>query len=235
MLKYTLIILSIFFLWPHSQKATEVIKYFKKEDYIRHLDSLKDEFGSNKSIPEEYELECLIALSYYPELKNVTIEFIPGELKTTMAARPRIDAIFNSKSERTYRIFINNSIEDSSGINYEDVPFNARIGLIGHELGHITDYEQKSMFRIILNGIGYISNSTYRKNFEKNVDQITIDHGLGYQLYAFSFFVFHGANIGSDYLDFKKENYPSLKNYKMWLKEHPEYSCSNIEQVIRNN
>ncbi|MCF8219386.1 MAG: hypothetical protein K9I29_07470 [Bacteroidales bacterium] len=229
--KLILIIVLFFFLWPLNHKAFAFKGYFKKENYVQHIDSLRKEFSTQKHIPEKYELECLIALSYYPELKNVDIEFLNKRLKTTMAARPRVNALFKQKKNRTYRILINNSITDSSGLNYDDVPFNARIGIIGHELAHIVDYETKSMLHIVLNGIGYISNNTYRKNFEKDIDKITIAHGLGYQLYAFSSFLFNKADVNSEYLKFKEENYPSPENYKAMLTKHPEYSCHIIEKL----
>lgn len=211
--------------------AKKVQKLFREQDYSIHLDSLRAEYSANKVIPEEYELEILIALSYYPELKDVPIVFMPKKIKTTMATRPRMDGIYYSREKRTYRILINNFIESKDGINYNDVPFNARIGLIGHELGHVVDFMQKSMLRIISNGVAYVLNSPYRKNFEAKVDQITIEHGLGWQLYAFSYFVFHQTDITDDYLDFKEDNYPAPERYEEWLSDYPHlYKQEAVEE-----
>ncbi|MFW6020342.1 MAG: hypothetical protein ACOCPM_07145 [Bacteroidales bacterium] len=229
--KHLLIILMIFCLWPVSHKGATAKGFYEKENYTQHLDSLRDTFSYKKTIPGKYELECLIALSFYPELKDVSIEFVDKNIKTTMAARPRADAIFKQQPGRVYRIFINNNVRDSIGLSYDKVPFNARIGIIGHELAHIVDYENKSIFQIMLNGIAYISSSTFRKNFEKDIDQITIDRGLGYQLYAFSDFLFHKADVNPAYLDFKKKNYPLPKNYRTWLIKHPEYTGEVIDQI----
>lgn len=213
--------------------AKKVQKLFREKDETLHLDSLRTEYGINKVIPEEYELEILIALSYYPDLKDITIAFIPKRLKTTMATRPRMDAIYQTRDKRTYRIFINNFIESNNGINYDDVPFNARIGLIGHELGHVVDYMKKSMIRVIGNGVAYVLNSHYRKTFEANVDQITIEHGLGWQLYAFSYFVFNHVDIAEDYLEFKKNNYPNPERYEEWLRDYPNlYKQEAVEEIF---
>ncbi len=213
--------------------AKQVSKYFKKADYENEVDSLREKFGANKLIPEQYEVEILIALSYFPELKDVHILFMPKKLKTTMACRPGADAIIASKQNRIYRIFINNHIKTKDGINYDDVPFNARIGLIGHELGHVVDYMQKSMVRIIGNGIAYVLSDSYRKAFEADVDQIAVEHGLGWQLYAFSHFVWNKADVDESYLEFKEDNYPSPNRFRTWLKEHPElYPLKTIEKTF---
>ena len=43
--------------------------YLTRESFEENLSALKNEFGNKKIIPAEIELECLAALSFYPELK----------------------------------------------------------------------------------------------------------------------------------------------------------------------
>ncbi len=214
-------------------EAKQVKKYFHRADHEMAVDSLREYFGEHKIMPEEYELEILIALSYFPELRDVNIIFLPKKIKTTMACRPSMDAIFKDKEKRVYRIFINNLLEGKNGVNYDDVPFNARIGLVGHELGHVVDYMQKSMLRIIGNGIGYVMSDTYRKSFEANVDKITVERGLGWQQYAFASFVRNKANVNESYLEFKENNYPSPKRFKGWMQKFPDlYPLKTIEKTF---
>lgn len=230
---YPILTLLFVFLLINPSSGQNVKKNIPSSTYRDHLDSLRAEFGENKEIPEKYELQCLIALSYYPGLKDIHIVFVPKEIRTTMATRPRPDAIYRKKVNRTYRVFINNVIKSKNGINFDEIPFNAQVGLIGHELGHIVDYNQKSMLCIIANGIAYVLSSDYRKAFEINVDKIAIEHGLGWQLYAFSDFVFNKARISESYREFKKENYPSPQQYKKWLKNYPElYQEKTIKKTF---
>ncbi|MFO8055287.1 MAG: hypothetical protein R6U19_09035 [Bacteroidales bacterium] len=231
-----IIVFLLLYIYPVQAKQTDVKRHFSREDYTKHLDSLRDEFGINKEIHEEYELETLLALSYFPELKDIHIIFKPRYIKTTMAAIPRIDAIFSSRTKRTYHIFINKFIEDSSSLNFDSVPFNARIGLIGHELGHIIDYQEKSSVRIMANGLAYVFNSSFRKTLEAKVDQITIEHGLGWQLYDFVNFLYNEAAVEKKYLHFKILNYPKPDNYKTWLSEYPDlYDPNKLEKTFSDN
>jgi hypothetical protein len=50
----------------HSQ---EFVTRLSKES-AGNIAELRKQFGTHKSIPEEIELECLTALSFYPQLKN---------------------------------------------------------------------------------------------------------------------------------------------------------------------
>jgi len=60
----------------------------------------------------------------------------------------------SSKSDREYVININNKSE-FEGILLKNVPFNAQIGIIGHEIGHIVDYENRNFWGIIGRAIDY--------------------------------------------------------------------------------
>ncbi len=204
-----------------SAYAAEASKVIHRTDYAGKQDSLRHLYGANKQYPAEYEEEILIALSHFPDLQNVQIQFRARILPTTMAARPRPDAIFMPKNARTYRILLNNKTGDGSTINYDSLPFNARIGIIGHELAHIADYEQKSMVRILSNGLAYLFSSNFRRNLETEVDKIVISRGLGWQLYDFAHYVHNRAVVKKSYLSFKEEYYPSLEQYRRWLAEHP--------------
>jgi hypothetical protein len=81
--------------------------YLKEKDFIAQLESLKNQFGKNKILPTELELECLVALSYFPELANVSIEFKWNDnLKSTMKMMPSITSFFFRKKMK-YVVHIN--------------------------------------------------------------------------------------------------------------------------------
>src|SRR5436189_4098769 len=63
--------------------------YLKRVSFENNLSGLRNEFGNKKIIPAEIEVECLAALSFYPELKNTDIEFRFGNLNFTMISKPK--------------------------------------------------------------------------------------------------------------------------------------------------
>lgn len=152
----------------------------KKEDYINHLDSLKKEFGINKTFYKKLELPALVALSYFPQLKHTKIEFRRHKLSSTMAARPTIGSAFRQKGKRKYLI----SLDDfDADIPFDDAAFNEQVGVIGHELSHIIYYEEHSALHLMSLSFKY-SNKKFKAKFEKDTDRRTVTFNLGWQLYA---------------------------------------------------
>lgn len=184
------------------------VRLIDEDCMLQNLESLKLKYSFDKKIPKQCELPALIALSYYPELHDTSIEFKYSDIKTTMETRPKsISAIRGSN--RTYIIFIDNKVDNNYGILLNDVPFNAQIGLIGHELAHIADYKEKSSRELITFGIEYISDR--KADIEKQTDRYTIKKGLGWQLKDWSNFVLNLSNANQAYKDYKKENYLTPK------------------------
>ncbi|MEG1909588.1 MAG: hypothetical protein RR190_01300, partial [Bacteroidales bacterium] len=90
------------------------------------------------------------------------------------------------KKQRTYYIRINRKkFADSSFLR---VPFNAQVGVIGHELAHIVDYENLRSKDIIHIGLRY-GNKNFKKEYERRIDSLTITHGLGPQLYDWAQYI----------------------------------------------
>jgi hypothetical protein len=182
------------------------IRVIDSLSYSSKIDSLKILFGYNKKIPAESDLPILLALSYYPELDSSCIVFKKSKIKTTLNTRPAIYSIlFLPREKRKYVIRINSNVKDSI-ITLNEVPFNAEIGLFGHELNHIIDYRSKGFFGIIYRLISYTSNESKEK-FEKEIDKGTIYRGLGWQLYDWSYFVLNSSDAKKKYKEFKKMIY----------------------------
>ena len=153
----------------------------KLEDY--------QEFKTNKKVPKEIEKQALLALSFYPELKDTKIIFRLKKRNTPLTSRPRITSVFRGKKRRAYVITISTQSKDYlSPILFSKLPYNAQVGVLGHEIGHIIYYKEKSSFQLI--GLSFkLFNSDFVDSFEFNTDQRTIEHGLGYQLLDWSIFV----------------------------------------------
>lgn len=169
------------------------------------IQTLREECGLNKEYPAEYEMQFLLALSHFPELKEVHIILKNSAENTTMACRPQVSSLF--KNTRTYYILINNR-ENFDGILLSDVPFNAQVGVIGHEIAHVLDYEQKSVKGIIATGIGYLFEG-YKRELEHRIDTMTAERGLGWQLYDWATYAMYDSDATQQYKDFKKRIYMS--------------------------
>ena len=177
----------------------------------QQIDTLRSQFSNNKFLYEKYELQTLVALSFYPELKNTKISFRRRELKTTMVARPKGIEVFRGKGKRHYIIYINDF--PSVKVSPDSVSFNAQIGVIGHELAHIVDYEKTSSLKIFYIGLSYF-NKTFRAKFERATDLRTINHGLLWQCYDFALYVHNSKNAPAEYITYKKKFYMSPKEIK---------------------
>lgn len=183
------------------------IRSFDSLNYSARINELRSSFGKNKkNIPAQLELPVLIALSYYPELADSEIKFKECKIKTTMNARPSFGSIlFRSKKNYRFIVRINSKIEDSV-IQVNSIPFNAKIGVFGHEFFHFVDYKRKDSFHLTKRLFSY-GNKTKKEAFEKEIDLGTIARGLGWQLYDWSNYVLNESNATLGYKEFKRSIY----------------------------
>jgi hypothetical protein len=158
---------------------------FTREDSI----ALVKMYGKNKKIIPRFALSMLIALSYFPELENTRIRFVFKDAHSPLRTKPNVWGIWRKGNNRSYTI----TISDSSEFKLEFIllpfmGFNARTGVIGHELSHVADFSSMNLLQLAASGIGHIS-THYIDRFEYRTDSICIAHGLGYQLLEWSRFV----------------------------------------------
>jgi hypothetical protein len=169
-----------FFSAPSHANDSLTHNYLQRSFFENQLPYLKEQFGNKKQIPESIAMECLVALSFYPELKDVPISFEFGKASATMTAQPRLSFFLKSQENREYKITINTA--KSANVRLEQLSFNAIVGWIGHELAHITQYIEKSNGGLLLTGLSYLIPG-YRKKFERETDLIAIQHYMGFALY----------------------------------------------------
>jgi hypothetical protein len=178
-----ILLLSFFVIKKEANAQTHIEQfYLKRENFESTITELKKEFGKKKIIPGELELECLTALSFYPELKNTDIEFRFGKLNFTMISKPKFKSILKDRGQRQYLIVIQKPGTSKNNLEWTELSFNALVGWIGHELGHVLHYSHKSSSGILFIGMKYAI-AGYRRRMERFTDHLAIQHDLGYALY----------------------------------------------------
>lgn len=171
-----------------------------------NIDNYSDAFFIHKEIPAAYEYSIKQALTYFPELEGKHVEFRFTKISTTLNARPTIGSLlFQPKLHRKYIVRINTNTIDSM-VTLNEVPFNAQIGLFGHELCHFVDYQERDLFQVISRLFSYTSKRK-KAIFEKEIDTKTIERGLGWELYDWSSFVLNDSDASETYKAFKRRTY----------------------------
>jgi hypothetical protein len=162
------------------------------------------QFRNNKKIPGVIEKNVLKALSFYPELKNTTIDFIfKTNIKTSvMQAQPVFTTLIRRKKNRRYRINISEHFKlISSQMPILEIPDTVMIGWIGHELGHILDYEGKSNASIVSFGYKYLFSPSFVKHAEMIADSLAVERGMGGYIVATKRFILDHAELPQAYKD----------------------------------
>jgi hypothetical protein len=140
----------------------------------------------NKQIDTTFKQQIIAALLFYPELKNIKIKFKIKKTISPLAARPRVWAIFQKPKNREYLVIISSAtIHKLEPILLKNLSFNAQVGVLGHEISHILEYNQKKG-GFFLKLLCWQLSKKKMDIFENNTDRRTIEHGLGYQLKAWS-------------------------------------------------
>jgi hypothetical protein len=170
-----------------SSTAQKINKEFRPDSFTgNQYDSLKTLYGQHKIIPPLYEKQILIALSFFPELQHNKIIFRIKHTYTPLSSKPTLISVLRNSKHRTYLITISDTTNAAlAPILFKHLPFNAQVGVIGHEISHAFDFSQKNTFGLIRIGLGNLSQK-FLDRFEYRTDSICIVHGLGYQLLAWS-------------------------------------------------
>src|SRR2546423_1153973 len=97
LLFFTLLILS-----TAKAQSPQPVKHFERSDFSKE-DSIRllKNFGKNKILIPQFSLPMLVALSYYPELRNTPIRFIYKPAVSTLTTKPNFPSLLLSGDKRT--------------------------------------------------------------------------------------------------------------------------------------
>lgn len=178
--------------------------------------------SAQHTIPPEITNEAKIALSHYPELTDVAIEFKfkKNIKKSTMQAQPSFWSVFKSKKNRSYKILISERIKIADSVYFtKDIPSEIMIGWLGHELGHVMDYQQRSGFNLIGFGFKYITSKNYIREAERRADSYAVNHGMETYILATKEFILKKAGLTQKYVDRINNYYLSPEEIMLLVEE----------------
>ncbi len=179
-------------------------------------------FLDNKVIPESILKEVTTALSHYPELAGTPIEFKfkTNIKKSFMQAQPRFMDIFKNKKKRAYYVMISESVTiEDEVFTVSEVPTDVLIGWIGHELGHIMDYRERSGINMVVFGIRYMFSKGFIKEAERAADTYAVNHGMGNYILATKDFILNHTSLSENYKNRIKRLYMSPEEIMVLVDE----------------
>ncbi|QDO95665.1 hypothetical protein FNB79_06265 [Formosa sediminum] len=177
------------------------------------------------SAPKSIQEEAKKALSFYPELDSVEIDirFKKEIKKSTMQAQPQFWSLLKGKKGRRYVIFISKKIKiTDSEFSTKLIPSHVIVGWLGHELGHICDYQNRSTFNLIRFGFKYLFSEKFIKEAERNADSFAIIHGMEDYIIATKNFILDNANIPDSYKNRIKRFYLSPEEIMLLIEERDQ-------------
>lgn len=189
---------------------------------MKQKDTLKFE---NKIVPDEIWRETYVALSHYPELKDTPIEFKFKKKiqKSFMQAQPKLSGLLKNKKNRSYFVMISEHIKiEDEVFDVKNVPSDVLIGWIGHELGHIMDYRERSAANMVWFGIKYLTSKKYIQEAERAADTYAVNHGLGKYIIATKDFILNHTHLAESYKARIKKLYLSQEEIMALIDEIDE-------------
>ncbi|TYP97574.1 hypothetical protein C7447_104268 [Tenacibaculum adriaticum] len=153
-------------------------------------------------IPQSIKREVKLAFKYFPQLEEtkITFKFKRNIKKSTMQAQPTFKSFFTSRKNRSYVVLISKKfkISDKEFLT-KNIPPDILIGWIGHELGHIMDYQNRSKMNLIWFGIKYLLSDSHIVKAERAADSFAVSHRMEDYILKTKDFILNNAKISELY------------------------------------
>ena len=146
------------------------------------LSQLEAEFGRNKLIPDNFREVILKTLSCFPELRETRIIFrMVHSENDAQGPEPSLIRLLIPTSKRNYTVNILDAASPPlDQALLKNLPFEAQMAAIAHELSIITQFEKAGS----LKAIRLLSRGkTEERELRRKADISVIEHGLGFELY----------------------------------------------------
>jgi hypothetical protein len=165
-----------------------------------NLDSLLQKVDGNKGLPEGFEKAAAIAYSAYPELRQVEIDMALTQYGAPMESTFDLPSLFLPWKKRKYLILLNDNRDSHfDPILLRALPFDAQVGILAHELGHVAYYDKLNVLQVAKWGLMYLFDDDFRATHERTTDLMPVYHGLGSQIYQYAYYVRKDSSCVSFY------------------------------------
>ena len=125
-------------------------------------------------------------------------------------------------------IISDESLPQMENVLLKNLPFNAQVVIIGHELAHAVEYETMNSHQLLAVGLLYFIGS-FRVSMEKGTDKRTIEHGLGWQLLEYAEYVREVSGSNKKQIDFMDKFYMNPEEIRAALDKMEIYEGKNLE------
>lgn len=190
--------------------------------------------NAQHKIPDSIESEVAVALSYFPQFKETNIEFRfkKNIKKSTMQARPTFGSFFRRRKNRRYVILISEKFQIADKqFRTRDIPSDILIGWIGHELGHIMDYQDRNKLDLIWFGVKYLLSDNHIVEAERAADSFAVGQGMEDYILKTKDFILNNADITKSYKDRIKKYYLSPEEIMHLVEEREEKETRILENT----
>src|SRR5690606_41261583 len=90
---------------------------------------------------------------------------------------------------------------------------------MGHELGHIVDYRNKSAFGLMIFGFRYVTSENYIIDAERVADTYAVEHGMGNYILKTKNFILNHTDLSESYKNRIKRLYLSPEEIVVLVNE----------------
>jgi len=146
-----------------------------------------------------------------------------------MQAQPTWGALLKSKSKRSYVVLISEKFK-ISGEEFKtvNVPKDVFIGWVGHELGHIMDYQQRGNLNLVGFGIRYVLLKEFVKKAERAADSFAVARGMSDYILKTKRFILDHSEIDETYKARIKQYYLSPDEIMEMVKEQDSLNDNGL-------
>lgn len=178
---------------------------------------------NNKYYPSELKQAVQKSLSFYPELKDTEIHFrYARQIKhSVMQAQPKINTLFRTRAKRAYVIRMRRTFSmEGEVFALSELPFEVLVGWLGHELGHVMDYLNRSLPSMVAFGTGYVFSPNFVKGAERTADEFAVSRGMGSYIQATKNFILNHSDFPERYKEKIRKLYLSPDEIMEIVLEH---------------
>ena len=146
-----------------------------------------------------------------------------------MLAQPTWSGLVKPRNKRSYVILISERFK-ISGEEFKtvDVPKEVLIGWLGHELGHVMDYQQRGNLNLIGFGSRYVLLKEFVKHAERAADSFAVARGMSEYILKTIRFILYNSAIDDTYKARIKQYYLSPDEIMEMVKQQDSMKNDGI-------